>query len=313
MSKNIVDGILSYAEIHNRDIGLIPSRRQVEHNGGYVNNWTTETFASYTRGLFLCRDHSGPMQGYKPDNGLVSLGVDCNHFDMIHIDPWKKTKDLRDGINLTAELINYCYNKNNKVLYEIGTEQSIRSFTTLEIENMITELQKKLETNVFEKIKYCVIQSGTSLQETENTGKYEEKKLQAMVSVVSKYGLLSKEHNGDFLKTSLIRQKFDLGLDSINIAPEFGQIETNVYLENIRIQDPSLLNRYWQICLDSGRWKKWVSKSFDPQADKVKLIKICGHYVLSDKDFIKDVRSKLNHIDSQVEERVHDKLDDLFC
>jgi D-tagatose-1,6-bisphosphate aldolase subunit GatZ/KbaZ len=313
MSKNIVDSILSYTKTHNRDVGLIPSRRQVEHDGGYVNNWTTEAFASYAQDLFLCRDHAGPMQGYRPDNGLVSLESDCGHFDMIHIDPWKKNKDLRGGIDLTAELINYCHNKNNKILYEIGTEQSIRPFSAAEVDTMITELQKRLSPDVFDKIKYCVIQSGTSLQETTNTGKYEEKKLQDMISVTSKYGLFSKEHNGDFLKTSLIKQKFDLGLDSINIAPEFGQIETNVYLENIRTQEPSLLDRYWQICLDSGRWKKWVSKSFNPQTDKIKLIKICGHYVLSDRDFIKDIKNKLKDIDSQVQERVHDKLEDLFC
>lgn len=313
MSKNIVDGILSYTKNNDKEIGLIPSRRQVEYNGGYVNNWTTRDFATYAESLFLCRDHAGPMQGHQPDNGLISLESDCNYFDMIHIDPWKKTKDLKYGIDLTAELINYCYNKNDKIFYEIGTEQSIRPFSVLEIENMINKLEKILPSNVFDKIKYCVIQSGTSLQETTNTGKYEEKRLQDMISAVSNHGLLSKEHNGDFLETSLIKQKFNLGLDAINIAPEFGQIETNVYIDNIKIQSPNLLNRYWQICLDSGRWKKWVSKDFKPELDKEKLIKICGHYVLSNKYFIRDIKNKLQNIDSQVQKKVHDKLEELFC
>ena len=31
----------------NNPVGLIPSRRQVEWDGGYVNNWTTEIFSKY--------------------------------------------------------------------------------------------------------------------------------------------------------------------------------------------------------------------------------------------------------------------------
>ena len=42
MSLNVVDSILEYTQETGNQIGLIPSRRQVEWNGGYVNNWTTE-------------------------------------------------------------------------------------------------------------------------------------------------------------------------------------------------------------------------------------------------------------------------------
>ena len=37
MSKNVVDLVIEF----NGDFGFIPSRRQVDYQGGYVNNWTT--------------------------------------------------------------------------------------------------------------------------------------------------------------------------------------------------------------------------------------------------------------------------------
>ena len=47
MSQNIVDVTIEIADKYNAPLMLIASRRQVDsqlHGGGYVNNWTTETF-----------------------------------------------------------------------------------------------------------------------------------------------------------------------------------------------------------------------------------------------------------------------------
>ena len=44
MSKNVVDAVLEFTEETGNKIGFIPSRRQVEYNGGYVNKWTTDSF-----------------------------------------------------------------------------------------------------------------------------------------------------------------------------------------------------------------------------------------------------------------------------
>ena len=38
-----------------------------------------------------------------------------------------------------------------------------------------------------------------------------------MVNLAKKYNFISKEHNGDYIPVSIIKEKFDLGLDSINI------------------------------------------------------------------------------------------------
>ena len=74
MSKNVVDAIIDFG-----GIGFIPSRRQVEYNGGYVNNWTTKEFSNYVNGrAVIQRDHGGAGQGYNkqsgPDGGTSGSG-----------------------------------------------------------------------------------------------------------------------------------------------------------------------------------------------------------------------------------------------
>ena len=47
MSKNVVDAVI---EFNSPSIGFIPSRRQIDFIGGYVNNWTTKEFSNYVNG-----------------------------------------------------------------------------------------------------------------------------------------------------------------------------------------------------------------------------------------------------------------------
>jgi fructose/tagatose bisphosphate aldolase len=304
MTKNVVDAILEFSEETGNVIGFIPSRRQVEWDGGYVNNWTTKEFSEYVSGrLPIKRDHSGPGQGYTDDDGFESLKEDCKYLDYIHIDPWKKYPKYDDGLDWTVKMIEFCYELNPNIQYEIGTEQSIREFDADELDDFVNDVNKRLPFQIFKKITHLVIQSGTSLKGNVNTGEYDSERLTEMVDVASKWGLISKEHNGDYIPVELIKEKMSLGLDSINIAPEFGLIETISYIEsNIDI------DKFWKICYDSKRWVKWVDDSFDPINQKEDLIKICGHYVLSHSDFI----SIKPNIDDVIKQNVKKKLYELY-
>ncbi len=312
MSKNIVDAIMEYTTDTQNNVGLIPSRRQVELSGGYVHNWTTEEFAAHAQGLFLVRDHGGPGQGLHDDDGYESLAVDCTHLNMIHIDPWKKYPTYQDGTRWTIEMIKYCHALNPEVFYEVGTEESIRRFSTSTLHCLLVDLKNNLTTSEYNQIKYCVIQSGTSLKGNENTGLYDKGRLDAMVQMVNSHKLLSKEHNGDYLSSDLITEKFSLGLDSINIAPEFGQIETRAYLDKVRTLAPELLETLWGICYESKRWEKWVDASFNPEKNKEELINICGHYVLSHPEFLKEIKPHFPEIDAEIRQKVQKKLEELF-
>lgn len=317
MSKNIVDSIIEYSNKNNIKIALIPSRRQVEFNGGYVNNWNTKDFSEYvnfnTKNILLERDHSGPNQGNLIDDGYESLEIDCKYLNMIHIDPWKKYSEYTDGLKWTVDMIKYCNRINPKLEYEVGTEESIRRFESDELDRFIFDLKYELQAdNLFNKIKYLVIQSGTSLKGNNQTGNYDKERLISMISVAKRHGLLSKEHNGDYISTSIIKEKFSLGLDSINIAPEFGLIETQTYLEEIKLSNNSLFEKFWEICYLSNKWKKWVDEKFNPLVEKEALIKISGHYVLSDKKFIEEIKSHFPFIDKKIKNNIIKKLNLLY-
>lgn len=287
MSKNVVDAILEFNIETDNPVGFIPSRRQVEYDGGYVNGWTTKEFAEYVDGrAFIQRDHGGPHQGNSKDDGLSSFSVDCEYFDAVHIDPWKAFPDYESGFRQTVFFINYLYARNKNLLFEVGTEESIRQFSSSELDRLLFDLQIALDSNVFENIRYAVVQSGVGLDlgKGVNTGNFNPDRLSDMIGVCKKYGVSSKEHNGDYLSCEENRIRFDLGLDSINIAPEFGQLETSCYLDEMSGD----IEQFYQICYNSKRWEKWVSKDFNPEDNKEELIRICGHYVLSDEDFLKN-------------------------
>jgi hypothetical protein len=284
MTKNIVDGLIAFNRKTGVKVGLIASRRQIDRNGGYVNNWTTKSFAQYVKeknpNVSICRDHGGIGQGRFEDDGMDSLLEDAKYMNLIHIDPWKKL-DMDDAIEYTANAIKACLRINDGCYFEVGTEESIYPMTAVDLDYMLKSLKSKIP-DVFRRIYYAVIQSGTSLKNGINTGTYDESRLLDMLKVCDKYDVLSKEHNGDYLSPEQIKSKFNLGLDSINIAPEVAHIETGIILN--RINDVEI-NKWFDLCINDGQWAKWFSKDFDPAIDKQKVLKLCGHYVFSHGEF----------------------------
>lgn len=307
VSRNTIDAAIEYSNEHDVFIGLIPSRRQIDYDGGYIG-FTSHQLKNYvknkTNNVILQRDHGGPSQGKKLDDGIFSFMDDCKYYDLLHIDPWKQYHDLEEGLYYTKNLIEVCLSNNFKGEFEIATEQSIREFTVDEVEYITKSLSQY-------PIKYVVIQSGTSLKENINTGIYDQTKLINFCSMVKKHGYLSKEHNGDYMDSQLIKQKFQYGLDAINIAPEFGYYESTCYISTIKKINPKLLTAFYQLCYDSNQWKKWVSKNFDIN-NQEKLIEICGHYVLEHDLFQTEVKNNLPDISNFIKQTMKKKISEIL-
>lgn len=284
MTFNITNCVIEKSSFET-PIGFILSRRQIDFNGGYVNNWTTKTFCDYIKARnIICRDHAGPNQGSKEDNGKKSLETDCDFASIIHIDPWKKYPDFKEGCKKTFELIKYCHEINPNCLYEIGTEESIRKFTSEELTELLICLERKLDQKVFDKIVYVVIQCGTKLQNLKNFGSFDEKKLVENINIIKKFSKLSKEHNGDFQSSSVIKSKFKIGLDAINIAPELACIENSCVYDFIK-EDEFLVKEIFDLCLKSD-WKKWFSKDVDIEKYKKDIMIASCHYIYSKTNLI---------------------------
>ena len=308
MSKNVVDCVINHGRQHS--IGLIPSRRQVDYCGGYVNRWDTKTFSEYVRGynssVLLCRDHGGENQGQELDNGLSSFLSDSQYFDLIHIDPFRVSNTMLDAAEKTKQVIQTLSNSN--LMYEVGTEEAICRYQPEELKWFLDYLKMGLTEEQFYQIKYAVVQSGTrlDLSTRTNTGNFNKKRLKSFIKVSKKFGLMSKEHNGDYLTDSFdVELRFETGLDAINIAPEFGQIESEYYLEECK-KDKQLFEELYQICYNSGKWKKWV-KDIE-RISKSELIMTCCHYVLSEEGFLEKIKSQFPNADQLIKKRISSKL-----
>jgi hypothetical protein len=316
VSKNVVDSILQFSlDNPTKNVILIPSRRQVDTNGGYSSNWTTKEFAQYVKSknpaILLERDHSGPGQGAIFDEGYESLAEDCKYMDIIHIDPWKQYPKLDDGIQKTIEMIQFCYNKNPNIYYEIATEEAIRPFTIHELELLITTLQSQLSCDQFSKIKFLVIQCGTKLLQGKNIGTYDSNQLLNMLELTNKYSLTAKEHNGDWVSMDIITQKYNQGLKYINISPEMAEIETTVILEELHNTTHDVYEKVYTMCIASHQWKKWVPYDFDWRTQKDEIMRITCHYIFSNPGF-KAIKSTMENIDEKIQQKLLLKLCKLY-
>jgi hypothetical protein len=316
MTQNVIDSVIEFAEEHNVRFGFVISRRQIDYYCGYVG-YNTKDFIKYVRSktdkVLLCRDHSGLNQGtlfndkglYNPTYiDLTSMNRDAlEGIDIIHIDPWKKFQVFDQGIRETINNILYVYQCNPNVLFEIATEEAIKCFKPENLYHLLNNLEIELGDEVFKNIVYAVIQSGTRLEGTKNTGKFSLDRLKEMTYICKGFDLLSKEHNGDYLSNEEIKMRFDNGLDAINIAPEFGVIETKVLLDHIN--NDRDLEKIYQLCLKGKKWEKWVSTDFDPDDNRVELIEICGHY------HNKEIKDIVKIDDNIIKEKIKNRLQEL--
>jgi fructose/tagatose bisphosphate aldolase len=311
ISKEFVDAVIEYSNNNNTPFIFIPTRRQIEYNGGYVNDWDSNKFCKYVKKnskyILLERDHGGPNQGYGEDDGILSLTDDCKYYDIIHIDPWVKTKKYSEGLKYTIDLINHCYSINNNLYFEVGTEEKIRKFEVNELDKFLSDLKENLKKEVFDKIIYVVVQGGTILHDNKNLGTTNDNRLNDMVNIIKKYNKYSKEHNGDFLENNIIQNKFNIGLDAINIGPEFANLQTKVILEELK-NSPIIFNKIYELCYMSKKWVKWVDDNFIPEENKEKLILISCHYIYSNDEFRKMIHDKLDNIKRQYNKIIFNKL-----
>lgn len=324
MSKNCVDVVIELANRYEIPLMLIASRRQIETEKigrGYVNNWSTEEFSRYVKerdnknNIILCRDHGGPYQNENEDNKNKSFEEVMNDakksfradiesgFKIIHIDPSENlTSKLKveEMIERIFELYEFCYTvakENQSEIYieiSIGKEDGeISNF--LDIKCSIEKIEEFCKEKNFPLPLFFVIKTGNHVLETQNVGilddivegKYEKEKneILKMIDFCKSKNIFVKEHNGDYLLEKTLREHPKMGIDAVNVAPEFGVVETRAILSFFKENDINKFRqRFLDISFNSNKWKKWMI----PNSDKSNIDKaiISGHYVFSSRDFI---------------------------
>jgi hypothetical protein len=303
---------------------IIASRRQIESKqlgSGYVNNWSTEEFSEYINkhansNLILCRDHGGPYQneneikqnltyGEVMTNAKESFRVDIKSgFNIIHIDPTENIiSDLTidEMLNRIYELYDYCFSVadefNKKIHIEICFGKEDGGISNLsEIQYAIKKIETFCESKNLPLPLFMVLKTGNHVLETKNIGIFEdvidgkgveeENEIKKMIEFCNQIGIMVKEHNGDYLTNHALQYHPKLGIHAINVAPEFGVIETKSILAWLEKND---LNKYreefLEISFNSEKWKKWMLPN--TTTTKIEKAIISGHYIFSSTDFIK--------------------------
>jgi len=336
MSKNCVDATIELANTHECPLLMIASRRQIEaeeFGGGYVNRWSTESFAKYVTDqdrkgkIILARDHGGPWQNTFEVKNQYSLRkametakrsyeVDIESgFDFIHIDPSVDIfgpPAVDEVLERIFELYEFCWSvaqrKRKEIVFEIGTEE--QSGTTNSLEELEYTLKRTVEfceKNKMPPPAFIVIQTGTRVMETRNVGSFDspfrirgelpaEIQIPKVLDTCRKYKILMKEHNTDYLSDESLSWHPRLGIHAANVAPEFGVEETRAFIALLHQHKLERLEEaFIQLSYESRKWEKWMMPN-TTATDRDRAI-ISGHYVFADPRFAEikaQAQSELN-------------------
>lgn len=340
MSRNLIVASLELAKEKDFPILFIASRNQVdakELGGGYVCGWDQQGFreaiasiaeeVNFTGLYYLCRDHGGPWQrdnernSHLPEEAAMELAKKSyvedliNEFDLLHIDPTKdpyilgKSVDMEVVLRRTIHLIEYVERERKardlpEIGYEVGTEETNGGLTSEKsYERFIQQLTNELSKRGLPIPVFIVGQTGTLTRLTQNVGTFSYHSSKLLADTAKKYGVGLKEHNGDYLEDYIILDHPSLSITAMNVAPEFGYIETKAYLELIRLEEKEVENGRLldksnlkavmsREAVNSGRWKKWligddIYLSVEAILGEEELVEticeICGHYTYEEE------------------------------
>ena len=303
VSFNVIDAVLYYSVINNVELGLIPTRRQVDFKYHYVTD--TESFLHYVKSrsnkIILERDHAGPDQGVINDDGIESLVYDANHhFDLIHLDPFKRFKEIDAAAAWTRNAILKVKTeskfKPSTIRFEIGTEEAIRPYTLEEL-----ALFLKIIDNYLDDIEYIVVQTGAKINGISNNNSLSKPDAKKMIDLCHSWGIKAKEHNGDFLPGEGVVTRFDLGLDAINIGPELGILETDCILNSVSPDDKEALI---EILSSTRKWQRWLPST----ASDLDKARFAGHYLYDKPEFLQ-IKYKYPHLNHEIIKTLMEKID----
>lgn len=328
VSKNSIIAAHLVAKERKVPLMLIASRRQIETkriSKGYVDNLTTEKYSNLLKKLknnniIPCRDHGGPYQGIdekklSKKNAMrfakISLKADIDSgFKVIHIDPSINPKNeivpKNELINDIVELIDFCFQyskkKKKKIFFEIGTEEpSCFTGTPNQLNELIDEIITQLKLNKLPLPLYVVLQTGTRVKELSNIGllnninqiNKNSYKIRKISKICKKNKLLLKQHNSDYLKYEILSKLPNLNIDAVNVAPEFGYVESlGLYKILKKHGKDRLLEQFLEISYNSKKWEKWLKKNSN-LTDLNKSL-LAGHYIFGTKIF-KELKKEIKN------------------
>jgi hypothetical protein len=313
MSRDITEILAKYTIEYNYPLMIIASRNQVDYNSGYVctSKELTNFVHQYNNpNLLICRDHCGPYFGDKDivlsiDECIamcketIKHDIDCG-FDLIHIDVSRiQSKHLTHG----KELIEYAISLNPNIMLEFGSEDN----TGIDVSSSIGRIEEQLAflQQYKKNIKFFVTQTG-SLTKCGQEGNFNLVDNTHVAKQIHDAGFLFKEHNADYFNKNDLLNRRAAGIDSLNIAPQLGTIQTAILKEFSPVH---LWNKFSDVVYSANKWQRWVT---DPKhATKHQAVDVSGHYCFNSNEY----KEIIDSIDDQefkntLTKRITSLLDD---
>lgn len=290
ISTEIIEAAFRYSQNKNSDLMLIASKNQIDWDKGYVNNWDTKNYRNflnemkkkYTKStVYICRDHCGP--GFKNDDlkdvyRTINTDIEAG-FDLIHIDFCHFKGEKKEQLLAAKKAIDHIKKISVQILLEVGTDENRGDFLS---DLSSIEEEMKFFTSEYP-IHFFVCQTGSLTMELNQRGRFNESFIQKLRPVASKYSLKLKEHNADYLSAEEICLRRKL-IDSVNVAPQFGVIQTFLTLNKCFLYGISA-DEFLEKSYNSKRWKKWLYNN--SSQNKYLCSLIAGHYIFASDEYKK--------------------------
>jgi fructose/tagatose bisphosphate aldolase len=311
MSKEIVEILANHTKENNYPLMIIASRNQVDYVTGYV--CTSAELAEQIKplknsNLLLCRDHCGPYFS-DLDRGLTiedamdrcmkTISADiAAGFDLIHIDV-SRIKD--NQLHHAKSLIEYALSLNPDIMLEFGSEDN----TGIDINSSLARIDIQLGfLNPYKNnIKFFVTQTG-SLTKDGQVGTFDIERNQVIGEQIRAAGFLFKEHNADYFTAEDIQQRIEAGVDSLNIAPQLGKVQTDLLKE---FAPEELWETFSNLVYSQNYWQRWVPEGV---TDRDIAVSVSGHYLFSSQAY-KDIIASIDTsaFNSKLTRKIEDLLD----
>ena len=310
ISKEIIEILAKHTKENNYPLMIIASRNQVDYVTGYV--CTTAELAEQVKqyknpNLLLCRDHCGPYFS-DLDRGLTiedamdrcmkTISADiASGFDLIHIDV---SRIKHNELHYAKQLIEYALSLNPDIMLEFGSEDN----TGIDINSSLARIDIQLGfLNPYKNnIKFFVTQTG-SLTKDGQAGTFNVARNKEIGEQIRAAGFLFKEHNADYFTDDDIQQRIDAGLDSLNIAPQLGVLQTNLLKE---FAPADLWITFADLVYKQNYWQRWVPAGV---TDQDVAVSVSGHYLFSSQAY-KDIIASINAdaFNSKLTRKIEDLL-----
>ncbi len=311
MSKEIISILAKHTRDNNYPLMIIASRNQVDYVTGYV--CTTAELAEQVKqyknpNLLLCRDHCGPYfsdldRGLSIEDAIIrcmkTISADiASRFDLIHIDV-SRIKD--NQLHYAKQLIEYALSLNPDIMLEFGSEDN----TGIDVDSSLARIDIQLGfLNPYKNnVKFFVTQTG-SLTKDGQAGTFDVARNQVIGEQIRAAGFLFKEHNADYFTADDIQKRIDADVDSLNIAPQLGKVQTDLLKE---FAPKELWSKFADYVYSKNYWQRWVPVGV---TDLDIAVSVSGHYCFNSDEY-RDIITAIdaNKFNSELEKTITSLLD----